>query len=395
MLNYAPASHAALEPRRSASLLRSAGDARDRDAVQELLDRAGIVLDGARPFDIRVNDARAYRAMLSGSLGFGEAYMDGWWDCAALDQAMARIFRADLASERPSLRALARIALAAVTNRQGRSRAFDVAHAHYDVGNDIFDAMLDAGPRLTPCGYWEGRLGSRERPAREARSRLPEARARPRHARPRHRLRLRRVHEACDAALRRRVHRLFGLRGADEDREASLPRPLPVQIILDDYRAIQGTYDRVVSIGMLEAVGYRNYRTFMQVVHDRMTDEGLALIHTNRKQPVDAARRSVERRVHLPERMLPSIAQLGQAMEGLFVMEDWHNFGPDYDRTLMAWHERFQAAWPRLSASHPERFKRMWELYLLGFAGGFRVRSWQLWQIVLSKPGRAQPDCRL
>ena len=133
----------------------------------------------------------------------------------------------------------------------------------------------------------------------------------------------------------------------------------------------------------------------MQVVHDRLTRDGLALIHTvghnrstRRGDPWSDA-------YIFPNGMLPSIAQLGQAMEGLLVMEDWHNFGPDYDKTLMAWHERFQRAWPELSARHSPRFKRMWELYLLGFAGGFRVRNWQLWQIVLSRPGRTQPDCRL
>jgi len=92
--------------------------------------------------------------------------------------------------------------------------------------------------------------------------------------------------------------------------------------------------------------------------------------------------------------MLPSIAQIGRAAEGLFVVEDWQNLGPHYDRTLMAWNENFQRAWARLKERYDIRFKRMWEYYLLSCAGAFRARSIQLWQIVMTKPGTAQPVCR-
>ena len=387
MLTHDPPRRTALEPR------PEGGDRRDREAVASLLSRAGIVLDGERPFDLRVNDPRAYRAMLSGSLGFGEAYMDGWWDCAALDQAMARIFGADLAHGRPSLRVLARIALASMTNRQTRSRAFEVGRAHYDVGNDLFEAMLD--PELVyTCGYWKRATD------------LPSAQlakldlvCRKLGLRPGMRV----LDIGCGyGAFMKYAAQLYGVEcvgysvSAEQTRVArERCRGLPVEIVIDDYRAIRGTYDRVVSIGMLEAVGYRNYRAFMRVVHDRLTKDGLALIHTvghnrstRRGDPWSDA-------YIFPNGMLPSIAQLGEAMEGLLVMEDWHNFGPDYEKTLMAWNDRFQRAWPQLSARRSPRFKRMWELYLLGFAGGFRVRNWQLWQIVLSKPGRTQPDCRL
>jgi cyclopropane-fatty-acyl-phospholipid synthase len=92
--------------------------------------------------------------------------------------------------------------------------------------------------------------------------------------------------------------------------------------------------------------------------------------------------------------MLPSISQLGAAMEPNFVMEDWHNFGPDYDKTLMAWHANFEKAWPDLKDSYDDRFYRMWRFYLLSSAGGFRSRSSQLWQIVMTRKGTPQPDCR-
>jgi len=92
--------------------------------------------------------------------------------------------------------------------------------------------------------------------------------------------------------------------------------------------------------------------------------------------------------------MLPSIAQLGKAMEEKFVMEDWHNFGPDYDQTLLAWHENFNYSWPELKEKYEERFKRMWDYYLLSSAGGFCSRSHQLWQIVMTRLGTPQPECR-
>ncbi len=385
-----PQARAGLEPwRANAAAVRSP----DRDAVQSILTRAGIMLDGARPFDIRILDPRAYRAMLSGSLGFGEAYMDGWWDCDALDQVMARIFAADLAGDRPDLRVLSRVALAWLTNRQSRARAFEVGRAHYDVGTDVFEAMLDPEMVYT-CAYWKDAtdLASAQRAKLDLVCRklglTPGMRV---------------LDIGCGyGAFMKHAAQHYGVECVGYSVSAEQTRVarercagLPVSIVVEDYRSIEGTYDRVVSIGMLEAVGYRNYRAFMQVVHDHLTTDGLALVHTvghnrstRRGDPWSDA-------YIFPNGMLPSIAQLGAAMEGLLVMEDWHNFGPDYDRTLMAWHERFQQAWPELSARHSDRFKRMWQLYLLGFAGGFRVRSWQLWQIVLSKPGRAQPDCRL
>ncbi|HEY4502137.1 MAG TPA: class I SAM-dependent methyltransferase, partial [Candidatus Paceibacterota bacterium] len=88
-----------------------------------------------------------------------------------------------------------------------------------------------------------------------------------------------------------------------------------------------------------------------------------------------------------PNGALPNIDDIGRAIKGLFVMEDWHNFGADYDRTLMAWWQKFDEAWPRLEPKYGKRFYRMWKYYLLSIAGGFRSRDTQLWQIVLSKQG--------
>jgi cyclopropane-fatty-acyl-phospholipid synthase len=162
---------------------------------------------------------------------------------------------------------------------------------------------------------------------------------------------------------------------------------LPVEIKLMDYRDIRGQFDRIVSVGMIEHVGYKNYRTFMEVTHRCLQGDGLFLLHTIGS---NKSRTSVDPWINkyiFPNGMLPSIKQLGSAIEGLFVMEDWHNFSADYDKTLMAWDGRFEDSWEKLKSKYDEGFHRMWRYYLLSCAGSFRARKNQLWQIVLSKRG--------
>ena len=169
---------------------------------------------------------------------------------------------------------------------------------------------------------------------------------------------------------------------------------LPVELRLQDYRQVEGTYDAVISIGVMEHVGYKNYRTYMEVVDRCLKPGGIAFVHTIGTNISRTTADPWTEKYIFPNGMLPSIAQLGKAMEGLFVMEDWHNFGPDYESTLMAWHANFTRAWPELKDKYGDRFRRMWDYYLLCSAGGFRSRTQQLWQIVFTREGTSQPDCR-
>ncbi len=160
---------------------------------------------------------------------------------------------------------------------------------------------------------------------------------------------------------------------------------LPVEIVQQDYRDVQGMFDAVVSVGMFEHVGSRNYRTFMEIAHRSLRDGGLFLLHTIGSNVMHRTGDRWLNRYIFPNSHLPSAAQITRAAEGLFILEDWHNFGAHYDQTLLAWNRNFEAAWPRFADRYGERFRRMWRYYLLSCAGVFRARSIQLWQIVLSK----------
>ena len=161
----------------------------------------------------------------------------------------------------------------------------------------------------------------------------------------------------------------------------------PVELLLEDYRRHRGLYDRVFSVGMLEHVGWRNYRVFMRCVRRCLKEDGLFLLHTI------GGNRSVRDtdpwigRYIFPDSMLPSLAQLSAAAEGIFVLEDLHGFGPDYDDTLRAWHQNFESAWEGLKDGYDECFRRMWRYYLLSCVGAFRARRNQVWQMLYSTKG--------
>ena len=164
-------------------------------------------------------------------------------------------------------------------------------------------------------------------------------------------------------------------------------RGLSVKIDLKDYRELKEKYDRIVSIGMFEHVGCRNYNTFFKIVHRCLKADGLFLLHTIAGNSSVAIPDPWVNKYIFPNSMLPSAKQITSAAEGRFVIEHWHSFGQYYDKTLMAWYNNFKGNWTKLKDAYDERFYRMWTYYLLSFAGSFRSRRNQLWQIVFSKKG--------
>lgn len=354
---------------------------------EKLLESAGISINGDNPWDMKVHDDRLYaRVFAEGSLGLGEAYMDGWWDSDQLDELISRCMAAKLTEQIPrNFKTLMLYTQARFANRQSKSRAFIAADVHYDLGNDLFAGTFDS--RLTgSCGYW---------------AEADEL-------------------DASQDAKLDLICRKIGLKKGDRvfdigcgwgafmgyaaekygaicegvtvskeqvayihDRYADLP----VTATLADYRDAQGQFDHIVSMGMFEHVGPKNYRTYFETAHRLLKENGFFLLHTIGGQgSTDQIDPWLDKYI-FPNGVLPSLKQVGESIEGLFMVEDLHNFGADYDKTLMAWHHKFESNWPTLSQNYDERFRRMWNYYLLACAGGFRARHIQLWQFVLAKRG--------
>lgn len=358
-----------------------------KENIEKILSLADIKINGNRARDIQVHDDRFYRRVFAqGSLGLGESYMDGWWDAEALDQFFFKILAAGLDRKVRDHRGLALAVLKArLLNLQRPSQAFKIGEHHYDLGNELFTAMLDQ--RLVySCGYWQHAANLDE--AQEAKLDLICRK-----------LGLTRGMRVLDIgcgwgsfakyAAQKYGVGVVGITVSREQAELArhLCKGLNVEIHLQDYRNVAGEFDGAVSVGMFEHVGYKNYRKFMQFVHRILKGNGLFLLHTiGGNQSVRTTDPWIAKYI-FPNSMLPSIKQIGAAIEGLFVMEDWHNFGAHYDRTLLAWFENFRRNWDKLKSHFDERFFRIWKYYLLSCAGSFRARRNQLWQIVLSKKG--------
>jgi cyclopropane-fatty-acyl-phospholipid synthase len=357
-----------------------------RRRVEELVEPAGVRLDGERPWDPQVCDGRLFgRLLAGGSLALGESYEDGWWECAAVDELVHRLLRAGI-DARFGSRGAASLGLATrLANLQRRSRAFRIGERHYDLGDDLFRAMLDAR-MIYSCAFWRD-----ARCLDEAQEAKLELLARKLALKPG----LRVLDIGCGwggtARFLAERHQVEVVGVTVSRHQARTAREtcagLPVEIRLQDYRDVRGRFDRVLSVGMFEHVGPRNYAAFMRTVAECLAEDGLFLLHTIGS---NSSNRHTDPWIHryvFPDAVLPSARQICEAIEGRFVLEDWHSFGADYDRTLLAWHRNFEEHWPQLESRYGECFHRRWRFYLLICAGGFRARRNQLWQLVLSRRG--------
>ena len=360
--------------------------AKFKSFISDLLAQIDIEVGGSRPWDIQVHDERLYnRVMTQGSLGLGEAYMDGWWDAGAVDQFLYRVLTGQLQSKIRFDLALALLTVKAVVLNPQRLHVREVGEKHYDIGNDLYRRMLD--PRMVySCGYWREAETLAE--AQEAKLDLICRKIGLREG-----MRILDIGSGWGGFLKFAAER-YGVSGVgitvsrEQFAFANDTRgDLPIETRLMDYMDLDGQFDRIVSVGMFEHVGYKNYRPYFSKVHELLPDDGLFLLHSIGG---GLTRRSGDpwmEKYIFPNGMIPSPKQVTGAAEGRLVMEDWHNFGPDYDRTLMAWHENFEAAWPELEEKYGQRFYRMWRYYLLMCAAAFRARWVHLWQIVYSRDG--------
>lgn len=362
-------------------------DTREKQVIERILVGAGVRVDGDRPWDIRVKDPAFYgRVLAGGSLALGESYMDGWWECEALDQFFDKILYARLDKKvKKSIAILTAAIRSRLSNRQRRSRAYEIGTRHYDIGNDLFSVMLDRGMNYS-CGYWHKAATLDE--AQEDKLDLICRKIGPAPG-------MRVLDIGCGwGGFARYAAETYGVEvvgitvsGEQVRLARERCRGLPVRIELMDYRKLEGTFDRIVSVGMFEHVGERNYQAYMKVIQRCLAPDGLFLLHTIGSNSTVYDTDPWINKYIFPNSMLPSAKQITTATEGSFVLEDWHSFGHDYDMTLMAWYQNFTGNWDRIKDLYDERFYRMWSYYLLSCAGSFRARRNQLWQIVFSKKG--------
>lgn len=354
--------------------------------LKSLLASAGIQINGPNPWDIRVLDSRFYKRVITEShLGIGESYMDGWWECDALDDFFYKVLRAKLDKKVSQLtRVLSNLA-GVLINLQNPSRAFRVGETHYNIGNDLYEAMLDKH-MLYSCGYWKGADNLDQAQENKLRLIFNKLQFEPG-------MKVLDIGCGWGGAARFAAEQygvsVTGVTVSSEQvkKAEELGQNLPVDISLTDYRDIQGTYDRIYSIGMFEHVGVKNYRQFFKITSQCLKDDGLFLLHTIGSKRSSMNTDKWTHKYIFPNSMLPSAKQITTASEGLHVMEDWHAFGNDYCKTLKAWHTNFEHHWPDLKQAYDERFYRMWRYYLLSAAGSFRARNVQLWQILFSNNG--------
>ena len=358
-----------------------------KQIIQELFDFSDVRIDGDRPWDIQIHNPQFFeRVLAGGSLALGESYMDGWWDCDALDQFFDKIMDARLDKKvKKSARVLWTVMKAKFINAQRRSKAYVIGKRHYDIGNDLFSTMLDKRMNYS-CGYWHEAMTLED--AQEAKLELICRK-----------MGLKSGMKILDIgcgwggfakyAAEKYDVKVTGVTVSQEQVEYARQycQGLDVDIKLQDYRDLKDKFDRIISIGMFEHVGSRNYKTYMKVSHRCLEANGLFLLHTIAgNSSVNSTDQWINTYI-FPNSMLPSAKQITSAAEGLFVLEDWHSFGQYYDNTLMAWYETFTNNWDQIKEGYDERFYRMWTYYLLSCAGSFRARRNQLWQIVFSKKG--------
>lgn len=358
-----------------------------KDLLNDFLAPCDIRINGSRPHDLQVVDNRFYRAVLNhGSLGLGETFIQGWWISNDIEELLYRLIQANIGDQFKRKPAILWYYLRSkFLNLQNKKRSIDVAIKHYNIGNELYRYMLGK-TMMYSCAYWS-----------EAKN-LEDAQ-------------LSKLDLIC-----KKLHLFSGQTVLDigcgwggfakfaaenygvkvtgisiSEEQVVFARSwcagLPVEFRLQDYRDLNEQFDAIVSIGMFEHVGYKNYKVFMKVVNRCLKPNGLFLLHCiGGNETVTATDPWIHKYI-FPNGLIPSPKQVTQAIEPYFVLEDWHNFGPDYELTLNAWQENFKKHWECIKSLYDDFFYRMWLYYLNISAASFKARHNNVWQLVLSKKG--------
>jgi len=358
--------------------------------LSAIMEASGITINGDQKFDPQVHHPDlAKRVFGEGMIAMGESYMEGWWDCEALDEMITELMKGRNHTRLFNKKKMAiQILKARLYNFQKKSRAFEVAEKHYDLGNDLFENMLDPTMNYS-CGYWKEAQTLEQAQIAKMDLICRKAKLEPG-------MKVLDIGCGWGSLARYAVENyqveMVAVTVSKEQKKLAEERcaGLPIEFVLQDYRDLTGQYDRIVSVGMFEHVGLKNYVDYFDKCNELLKSGGLFVLHTigtnrSHKQSDPWIKKYI-----FPGGKIPSLAQISSSLEKHFVTEDVQNLGPDYDRTLMAWRENFLASYESLDDKYDERFFRMWMYYLNVSAGSFRSRYNQLFQLVLHKPFLAE-----
>jgi cyclopropane-fatty-acyl-phospholipid synthase len=346
-----------------------------------ILGLAGIEVNGKNAWDIQVHDDRLWNRIISQrELGLAEAYMDGWWDVESIDQFLTKLLEINVLDKAPfSISLVGHAVKSTVLNRQTKAKAAANAKHHYNIGNDLYTRMLDKEMAYS-CGYWKT-----AKTLDQAQIAKFDLICRKLELKPGMKL----LDIGCGwGGLLRYAAKNYGIIGtgiSPADNQIELARAkngkLKIEYLQMDYRDLSGKFDRIVSVGMMEHVGPKNLETFFNKCISLLAPDGMMLHHTIASNETKQVTDPFFDRYIFPGGVLPSLAQISKAVEKKVIIEDVHNFGPDYEKTLLAWHARINKRWSEIP-NYDERFRRMWNYYLLSSAAGFRARHIQLLQVV-------------
>lgn len=388
-----------------------------RGGQVELVEAGGTVLLGSQPTPpleplrarIAVHDPSFHTALLRGGAAAGRAYADGAWDCDDLVELVRIAARAMPALDRWRLRVLPLTAPVQRTawrlRSNSRARARGRIAAHYDLGNELFARFLDE-TMLYSCAIFErpdatlhdAQVAKLDRICRRLAlapgDRLLEIGTGwgglALHAAGRYGAHV----TTTTISHEQHAHTIAVVRAAGlEDR---------VEVLLQDYRDLRGRFDKLVSIEMIEAVGWEHLDTYFGACSDLLAPDGAmllqAIVHPHGVFRVEKASEGFINRHVFPGGTLPSLLAIERSLarrsDLRTVMLD--DITPHYARTLRLWRERFQAAWPELrSHGYDERFRRLWDLYLAYCEAGFRERRIMDVQLLLAKPAWRGEDAAL
>ena len=356
--------------------------------AQRLFYEADIEFNGSRPFDIQVNDNRFFKRVLQqGALGLGETYMAGWWDCEKLDEMVTRALRADLDGIlKRNVKHMIRLVGVKFLGKQSNKQAWIVSKEHNDLGNRLFSLILDPYMQYS-CGYWN-KAENLHMAQQNKLKLICET------------LQLKKGMTLLDigcgwGGLAAYAAENYGVSvtgvtdSAEQIKMASIRcSSLDIDLKLIDYKdlpILAQTFDRIVSLGMFEHIGAKNHLAYFNIINQMLKGNGLFLLHTSGSNQTNNKVDPWINKYIFHNDGLPTLAQIATASETWFVTEDVHNFGMDYEKTLIAWEQRFNSSWHLLEDDYPSIFRRMFNYYLNSCAGAFRSKKMHFWQFIFTK----------